>query len=165
MPWTLCYCSSVQSRSVESLFWVLFTGSLSTPLTSPRSLRVAWSLFSTTRPWSVTSQACLWLTPLCLMRELLLLRLCSSVTGIYMLTSLEKRAQLILNIVLWNYILATRMDQSVPPVVDSRCSVCIKPALQWSVIDICFSQTKQKKNLLRWPTLPSPDYCCSADQS
>lgn len=108
MPSTLCYCPSVQTRSVESLCWVLFTGSLSTRLTSPRSLRVAWSLFSTTRPWSVTSQACLWPTPLCLMRERLLLRPCSSVTGIYLLTCLEKCAQFILNIVLWNYdILAT----------------------------------------------------------
>lgn len=56
-------------------------GWLSTRPTSPRCPRDAWSLCSTTRPWSVTSPAWQCPTPLCWTRARPPPRPCSSATG------------------------------------------------------------------------------------
>lgn len=85
-------CSTVLSRLPEYkrgcaiVLVSLFLGWLSTHPTSPRSLRVASSLCSTTRPWSVISLAFPWPTPPCLTKALLLLRPCSCATGSHTLT-------------------------------------------------------------------------------
>ena len=61
--------------------FVSLTGSPSILRTSQRCLRGDWRVYSTTRPWCVTSQAWTWLMHPCWMRPPRLQRQCSSATG------------------------------------------------------------------------------------
>ncbi len=116
----LCSCPNSLCWSAVS---VLFSGWLSTHPTSPRSLRVAWSRFSTTRPWSVTSQACQWPTPPCSTRGRLLLRPCSSATGIYC-TSQSQWSGGQSQLVLWNGVESCELKDNCSNTLGISCIVC-----------------------------------------